>query len=66
MNEDFEWETSEEMESYLNEIVECSLVFICRSSIYSPPHLNGRFDKMTNMIKKYSNNYSVEKDIMIK
>ena len=63
---DFEWETSEEMESYLNEIVECSLVFICRSSIYSPPHLNGRFDKMVNMIKKYSNNYSVEKDIMIK
>lgn len=66
IDEDFEWETSEEMESYLNKIEKSSLIYFCRSSIYSPPHLNGRFDKIVNMIKKYCNNYNVEKDIMIK
>lgn len=66
IDEDFEWESSEEMESYLDKIEKCPLIFICRSSIYSPPHLNGCFDKIVNMIRKYCNNLIVEKDIMIK
>lgn len=66
IDEDFEWESSEEMESCLDKIEKYSLIFICRSSIYSPPHLNARFDKMVNMIKKYSTNYYIENDIIIR
>lgn len=63
---DLELEDLYEIESYLDRNEKCSLIFICRSSIYSPPHLNGCFDKMVNMIKKYCNNYNVENDIVIK